>query len=247
MPHSILQIALNLWLLLAPHGMPWLYQRIPGPGGTVPAGSSVFALVSQCVGPTATGTATTVACATTMNIAAGNVVAVFVRTPSGVTISSVADGTNTYSAQASCSQASVGVGRWFVSGNTSSAASVTITATYSATTTFRGLWAVQYSGVSVTTPIDISPVCNGASSGTTATSASFTTTHANEILLSGVSVGSVSETYTAGSGYTLGSVAPDQDMQGQYQFVSAIQTGATATMSFTASNPWVISQMTLRQ
>ena len=83
-------------------------------------------------------------------------------------------------------------------------------------------------------------VPNGDVAATTATSnPGFTTTNANDVLIYGLHADANAGTFTAGSGYTVptGGVA-NSATAAEYQIVSGIQTGVTATMNWTTSRQW---------
>lgn len=210
--------------------------------------TSIPALLSQCVSATAQGSDLTVACSATMNLSAGNGIVVWTRSATNTTtVSSVADGGDAFTSITGCSQASNGFGQWWYAKNISANATATITVTFSAPDTFRGVWAGQFSNLSTSAPLDQGPACNSASSTTTATTASFTTAHANEVILMGVNVDGLSTVFTQGSGYTLGTVVPDGDLQVQYKIVSTTQTSVTASMTYTPSLDNYASILTLTQ
>ena len=110
-------------------------------------------LVSQCVSASAQGTSNTVSCSTTMNLAAGNTLVIFARSAvpnsaSGVSLSSVSDGGDTFTLGAFCNYSSPGGLQAAWATNIAANSSATITATFSANAQYRALWAVQVSGVS---------------------------------------------------------------------------------------------------
>ena len=226
-------------------------------GGSFKA-SIAPAFVSQCVAPASTGSSATVACSTTMNLTAGNTLAVWVRggTPTN-TVSTVCDGTgsggctgtDTFTSITGCSQAANGFGQWWYAKNISVQATATITVTFGSADTYRGMWAGQFSQLSTSAPLDQGPACNAATAATTATTASFTTAHANEVILVAANVADSSGdlAYTAGSGYTLGTAAVSKDLQVEYKFVSITQTGVTGAMTYTPSNDNYASALTLTQ
>lgn len=231
--------------------LPFLMLAFPAPqyinvafnkGG----GSGPITLVSQCVSATAQGTGTSIACSTTMNLAAGNTVAVFVRGgDSTASVSSVTEGTNTYTAADTlCSGAAFGIIQWWYAKNISAVSNATITVNFTGTPNFRSVWASQWSGPSTTAPLDAHPNCATGTS-TSPLTGTFSTVNANEVLLAGVNVASTTETYTAGSGYTLGTGVADQDSQTEYQIVSSIQTNVTAGFTLGTSNAWAIMPISL--
>ena len=209
-----------------------------------PAGSGI-SFVNECVSATAQGASSTITCGATIDIAAGNLVVVYARTV-GVTSSGVSDGSNTYtSAGSQCVDGATGVGIFYYAKNTSAVSAATITVTLPSPSAFRGMWVGQFSGLSTSAPLDVGTTCTTGVS-TAPTTSSFTTASANELLIMGSLVGALSQTYGAGSGYTLGATNPDGDMGTQYKTVASIQTGVTAAMTLGASNPWQASVVTFQ-
>jgi hypothetical protein len=179
----------------------------------------------------------TLACSSTMNVAAGNLIVAGVRVATGTTASSVCDGvggsctgSDTFLPLSACTGGAANDWQWFYAANTASNSTATVKVTWAASGTFSTLWAAQFSGLSTSSPLDVGPACNNGVAGT-ATTATFTTAFAAEVLVTGFSFASLSASCTPGSGYTLASAVPDGDSCTQYQVVSAIQTGVTGQIT----------------
>lgn len=111
-------------------------------------------------------------------------------------ITGVSDGTNTYTALFSNVANNLGYHySFFYLGNITGLTTPTITMTISGGTANAQIMAVrEYSGVSTTTPIDVSAHAQSSSNGTALSSGNITTTNSADLL---IGFGSIS-----GSGYT---------------------------------------------
>lgn len=107
-------------------------------------------------------------------------------------------------------------------------ASNVVTVTWNQSSPFNNIWGLEMIGVSA---VDATPTGGGGTNG--ATTGTFTTTFANEILFSCVGTAATGNTFTAGSGFTLNGASKDSSSVGQcqYQIVSAIQTGVTMSIT----------------
>jgi hypothetical protein len=106
----------------------------------------------------------------------------------------------------------------------------------------------QFSGASLAAPKDFNGACaTNNSLVMTATTAAFTTTAANEVLLIGVQGGSNSNTFTAGSGYTLGAaIGGVAGGRTEFKSVTSIQTGVTASMTFGNATAYATTVLTIK-
>jgi len=128
--------------------------------------------------------------------------------------------------------------RLFYAYNITGHASNVVTATFSATCPYRFLLIEQYSGILITDPFDVEANAHDESAGTTATSATFTTTQADELIVVGV-VSPNCGAMTAGTGYTLLQQPSTLSAGDEEKIVSSIQTSVTATMTWaTSSSRW---------
>lgn len=216
----------------------------------LPAVHAQIALVNQCVNSTALGASATITCSTTLNVSAGNLLALWIRAANtSNTVSSISDGGDTFTAASSaCPGSGTGIGQWWYARNTLANSAAIVTVTLNSSDNFRGMWVGQFSGLDTTSPLDVSGTCNTGNS-TQPVSATFTTVAANELLLTGANVGALGVTFSAGSGYTLGTQpgGTDQDMQTQYQVVSSVQNSATGGMTMSGgSQTWLAEQVTFR-
>jgi hypothetical protein len=123
-----------------------------------------------------------------------------------------------------------------------------VTATFSTARGHKEITVYQFAGASTSAPKDFNGACgtNGASVAT-ATSAAFTTTAANEVLLAGVQGGINSNTFTAGAGYTLGAaIGGVAGGRTEFKSVTATQVGVTASMTFGTNAPYAITILTIK-
>ena len=218
----------------------------PNPGGMKGySGGGGITFFNQAVGATAQGGGTSLAAAA-LNATAGNLLAVWVRAgDSASTITASDTAGNTFTPIAQCT-GGPGGGQWLYAKNITGNASNVVTANYSVTEAFRAVMVLQFSGLSTTAPLDVSATPCASGTSTTPTSASFTTTTANEVILSGVTAGALSMTFTQGTGYTLGSTLTDGDAIVQFKIVSATQTGVTAAFTMNSSQSWLTDVITLK-
>lgn len=131
------------------------------------------------------------------------------------------------------------IGLWYAKNITGNAANV-VSATWAAGHSFNAVLTLQYSGCDTTSPLD-AHAFGTTISASTIVSGSFTTTAANEVIVVGGSNNSLSNTYSGGaigSGtgtFEVADGAAGAEMIGATDLiVSAIQTGITAAMGFTA-------------
>ncbi len=215
--------------------------------------------INQAVGSFSTGT--NVASITTGTVAgsgsgtfptsAGDCIAVFVVWGStSITVTSVTDvAGNTYTAQTSCPRSDgFSSGQWWVAKNVTGNAANAATANFSSTVAYVAIHALEYSGVDTSSPVDVNPAA-GAGSGATLTSASFTTTSANEVLLVGGNAASYI-TFTAGGSYTIqtqdsatptGPISATEDL-----IVTSTQSSVTASMTQSGTGAWLIAVLSLK-
>lgn len=118
-------------------------------------------------------------------------------------------------------------GRWYASGITGNASN-TITLTWNQSSVFQNFSGLEIVGV---TTLDAQPTPGGGTNG--ATTGTFTTTAAREILVGGIETASVANTFTPGAGFTLSAASLDSRQVGQaeYKIVSSIQTGVAISVT----------------
>lgn len=175
------------------------------------------------------------------NVSAGNLVVVGVWwVDGGVAVTSITDTAgNTYSATAAKTQ-NAGTGRssqlWYAKNTTANAANIITVNLGSARR--LAIVAAQYSGLDTTAPIDAAVGGqDDAGASSTLTSASFTTTQADELI---VQFGNGSgTTVTVGSGYTSRATSGQRTLGDK--IVSAIQTGVTSSMTMGGADYWSIN------
>jgi len=120
---------------------------------------------------------------------------------------------------------------------TTTQSSATITMTTSATTHSRGFSLLQFSGLAATGYLDAHPAIATADSALTLTPASFNTSSANEVVVSGGGSNTINHTWTAdathcqGGAFTLpaAAVGTNKETSAQYCILNATQTGQVAT------------------
>lgn len=146
---------------------------------------------------------------TSANIVAGNLVVAFFQVASGVTVSSVSDGTNSYSHANSCNESSGGAGNpdteiWYVSNASAAPSGASLTATLSGTSTGSNGYlgqAFQVSGIAASGALDKTPTCVTTNS-TTPSISTGTLSQANEIGFGTSTTFYNSNAYTEASGFT---------------------------------------------
>ena len=182
-----------------------------------------------------TGAAVTVTISTT----AGNLLVLLTsegqNNSSTVTISDSAGQTwtqvNGYVSSNATNQAAM----WY---KENSAAVTSVTATWSGgiSTRISGM-VFEISGAALSGSLDANVTDTNTGSVTTETSGSLTTTNANDILIYGVRLSSNQTSFTAGSGYTIPTNGSANRLGMEYQIVSSVQSGVTASISWsTAGN-----------
>src|SRR5229473_1176678 len=182
-----------------------------------------------------TGAAVTVTISTT----AGNLLVLLTsegqNNSSTVTISDSAGQTwtqvNGYVSSNATNQAAM----WY---KENSVAVTSVTATWSGgiSTRISGM-VFEISGAALSGSLDVSVTDTNTGSVTTETSGSLTTTNANDILIYGVRLSSNQTSFTAGSGYTIPTNGSANRLGMEYQIVSSVQSGVTASISWsTAGN-----------
>lgn len=119
---------------------------------------------------------------------------------SGATMSSVSDGTNTYSLVSSNNSHSPSM--FLYRAKNVSAGTFTITATFGAAETFKACYAVEYRNTNTTEPNDVTGNDNAAGAATDLVSDAFSTSDTQEVV---VMIGGVSvcATMTAGTDFTM--------------------------------------------
>ncbi len=180
------------------------------------------------------GTSTTISAPATSHTS-GNTIAVFFRSSGGVTITGVSDtAMNSYSACSTLYTGQAGISQWWCACNITGNASNVVTGTFDNNTSNRAIHVIQYSGIALTSCNDVDAGGHVDNTVTTATSSSFTTSQASEVLLMGVNVGGFGTTFTQGTGWTIQDTSPDGFSATEGKIVSSIQTGVTADMSFSS-------------
>lgn len=124
-------------------------------------------------------------------------------------------------------------------------ASDVVTLTASGSSHLKAMTVLQFSGLDTVSPLDVGLNPKFGSSVATVTSNAYTTTAASEVLIGGVGVYSIGETYTpdatdcAGGAFTIPTGATgttNQVTTAQYCIVSSTQTSVTQTITLGTSN-----------
>lgn len=111
---------------------------------------------------------------------------------------------------------------------------------------FDAIGVMQFSGVTAGT-LDATGTASGT--GNSATTGAFTTTSANQVLAGCAELSNLSTTFTPGTGYAVPAASVNSSAYHgcEYKIVSAIQTGVTATISFSASAAYAFNLATYKQ
>lgn len=192
---------------------------------------------------TAGGVAAATTATTSINTISGNLLSVECR--HGTTFvnpTSVTDTIgNTYTNAVIASNTVAGAisGYWAISSG-SNAANI-VSCNFASSVSNRVIAVQQHSGIAQTNPLDVTSTAATASSVTSLTSGAYTTTNANEVIITYVdansdgSVTSVSAPFTA----TFLTAAAFGN-GGAYNIVSTIQTAQTVTWNFSISSAFMI-------
>lgn len=122
---------------------------------------------------------------------------------------------------------------WYCANATGNANNV-VTATFSANSGVNSIYVWNITNGLRTSPLDVQTSGTSATAGVT--SAAFTTTHANEMILALATHFATGNTYSPGAGYTLDNahfpiLAGGQYTGAEHKAVSSIQTSVTATLT----------------
>jgi hypothetical protein len=142
-------------------------------------------------------------------------------------------GANTYTPLTSRNLSGDGTGQWFYAKNITGAADLVVTLYTTQGRAYIALQVFEISGVSATTPADVD--AGGTFNGSTATTPTFSTAAAAEIILAGASFNNISITATAGGAYTMATQDALKVSAVEYLVVSETQTNVTADMSITSA------------
>ena len=125
-----------------------------------------------------------------------------------------------------------------VTGNANDA----ITCNFSASVSYPGLVAVQYSGVATSGAIDVTNATGQCSNCTSVTSSSFTTAQAKEVIVALYNANNTA-TFSPGTGFTVEVQAGGTSNSGFAlgdEITSAVQSGVTTSVSWGTSLPGAI-------
>lgn len=152
----------------------------------------------------------------------------------------VSDGTNTYTPVPNTTSSSYTVGMYLAKNITGG--SLTVTCTWAATSYYNEINVVQLSGINSTTPTDQGAIVS--TGGGTTLSASITTTHAYEIVISFIYItGGAQGTVTPNSGYTLLTANTDGQTIAYELFNATTTTSAGVTWQNSTGAQGVIASL----
>ena len=196
-----------------------------------------------------TGSASTIATPTTLNVTTGDTIVVNVRignTTFPNLVTGVTDTAGNIYRLAAVIVSANGIPQnvWYCTNCVANAAN-TITATYNGATVNRAIAAAQFRGLATISPLDVCVV--GQTSAANITSPTFTTAVANSIAVSVSEIDSTTSTWTVGAGYTEAIRDASNVQLIQYQIFGSIQTGVTATANNNTAVAKTIVVITLHE
>lgn len=210
-----------------------------------------IAYVGSTSGDNYSGSTTTTPAASAFSVSTGHAIIVgirYVRTAAEAVSSCSDTASNTYQSAG----ASVNDGfdtileLWYALGVTANASNV-VTCTMSAAVAYWGVVAADYSGIATTSAFDQAATGVENSGGVTVTSGSFTTTQADELIVGVAQTNILDATWSTGTGLSTIRVQGTSNITMLADaIVSTIQTGATATMSNSASNAKTLAVATFK-
>jgi hypothetical protein len=212
-------------------------------------GGACCVFVSERYGENISGTVlTTLATASSMNLAAGNLVVVFCRvsqTATTITVSDTAGNTYTSITSETYGGPTDRIQAFYAKNTTANAANI-VSCNYSPGVQYVAVDALQYSGASTSSPLDqfATGSSDSFSPGTNGQTNNVTTTVANEVLVAGINIGLGGNIYTQGTGYTLRSTNPSTDAS-EDDIVTTTQT-SHATISWNNGAQWAMILATFK-
>jgi len=118
----------------------------------------------------------------------------------------------------------------------------TVTATFSASSSSHGIWAMEVSGAATVSPVDIQSVKNNATASTTVTGTSMNTTNAADIIVANWTTGAT--TTTANAPWTLFTNILNGNGAG-YQIV-AVTSAYAVSANQNAAQAYCVSQVAFK-
>jgi hypothetical protein len=168
----------------------------------------------------------------TISTTGGNLLVAWCHGNSNNSVITISDSAaQTWTAVSSGSVSSAGTNNAEMFYMPNSAAVTSVTANF-ATSESGGIIVFEISGAATTSPSDGSVNSSATGSFPSAISGSLTTTNANDILIMAVNNRTSQTTWTPGTGYIIPANGSETRGAMQYQIVSLVQTGVTATMSW---------------
>jgi hypothetical protein len=195
--------------------------------------------------------ASTVALTTANTAVAGSLIVVGVSENSGVALSSVGDGTNTYSLLGP--RQDVGGHRVWMAYTYAAAqltSGATITATFGSATSERMIGAISFTGIASTSPLTGSAATNAESSATTFTGPAITPADADAVVCCFVITDGVGNPQMTSPGSSfivqLGGTSPNDEWNfsagGAQKSASMLYRIVSSVAAYTASGTWDESQ-----
>lgn len=192
-------------------------------------------------------TATTITLTTANTVASGGFIVLLVGnfitgTP---VVSSVSGGGLTWAVDKTVKNSQLGIGLASAQAPAGLASGTVLTATYSATTTSRGISGVSFTGIATSTPVDATASATPAT-GTAWNGGGVVTTNANDVVV-GAAMGDAGAgtTSTPGAGWTeVPTTAGDFNSGASGDSWTLVYQIVAATGTYTPSGTWLASQTT---
>jgi hypothetical protein len=210
-----------------------------------------IALVNKTSGANVTGSSSTSLSAAAANHTAGNLLVVICRNGGSLSVtqnSPTDTAGNTYFGLLPVTNSNVGRLQMWYAKNILGNPSNVVACHFSSSVPWLSISVLQYSGADPVNPLDAQAIAtSGSSSGTTALTAPFSTSQANELIVAAATVDSLGMTYVAGAGFTLEDANIGNISGDEHALVNTLQTNAIATMGWTSgSHHWVIVLATFK-
>ncbi len=205
--------------------------RKPGGGG----GGGCCTLVSANYAEVADGTGGTSIGTAAFNASAGNLIVVGCRNSfsNGMVVTVSDTALNTYTPITSASQSGNDLFSNFYAKNITGNATNVVTCHYDNAGQYISVQALQYSGASTSAPLDAFASGTATAGSSSVTSSTFSTVSATEISVCMGANSNVSNTYTAGAGYTLRGTNTGLSFTEDQQF-TVTKTNVTCSVSWAA-------------
>jgi hypothetical protein len=193
------------------------------------------------------GASNTISAPTTFNVANGDTIVVGIRTSlSNTAILSVTDTAgNVYQQRGQVFLATSSSFEVWVAENCIAHATNTVTATYSVSTTFRGINVTQWRELAAFSSLE--NIVKTFITANDITSPAFSTQVANSVIIALSEINVTGATWTPDTGFTLAVQDSDHVIFAQYKIVSATQSSVTVTASSNNATIKAIIVITLHE